>query len=375
MQRALLTDVALTICIPTYQRPVFVQRALQSAMAASCAWADRVELIVSDNSPELTSGLCQAALAQWPGRALYLGNVPNIGMIANLNQCIARATGRYLLFLHDDDYLLTGGTESILAATRSAKDRDAALLFGVQVVDGDGRLRRHQFFKQKQYLSPPEAVVRLLSDPSFVRAPALVVRRDVFDAVGTFDQTVGSPTDFDMWLRVFSRFGVRCLPATISAYSVHEAAETTRTFTAETVRTALQIFDRAAAMGILPPRIVRQCEADSFHQFILAGAGRQVAVGDRRGASAIMALFRLPEIRALGLSRRWLAIRVGMHLLVTMPGKVSRAVARGTLSRMLVDAALADWPSDGRRYQYTKSVVCDTGQCRKATISLAPKDL
>jgi hypothetical protein len=355
MQHALLTDIALTICVPTYQRPILVRRSIQSAVAASSAWADRVELIVSDNSPELTREVCQAALAQWPGRALYIGNVPNIGMIANYNQCIARASGRYLLFLHDDDYLFADGTSAILAATRTATNRDAALLFGVQVVDGDGQLRRHQFFRQEKYLSPPEAVVRLLSDPSFVRAPALVVRRDVFEAVGTFDQTVGSPTDFDMSLRIFSRFGVRCLPPIISAYSVHEPAETSRMFTVETVRTLLQIFDRAALQGVVAASAVRACEADYFHQFILAGAGRRLRVGDSRGAGQIMTLFRLPEIRALGVSRRWLPIRCGMHLLMSTPSKVSRAIVRGTLPRILVEAALAKGPAGSHRYPGTTS--------------------
>jgi GT2 family glycosyltransferase len=323
-----LTDIALTICIPTYQRPELVARSIRSAIASSRPWTDSVELIVSDNSPELTSETCKAELSRWRGRALYLGNTPNIGMIPNMNQCIAHARGRYVLILHDDDYLLPAGTGAILAAARTAADRDAVLLFGVRVVDGDGHLRRHQSFKRDQYLPPPGAVIRLLSDPSFVRMPAIVVRRNVFEAVGGFDETAGNPTDFDMALRLFSRFGVRCLPTTTSAYSVHEGAQTTRTFTAETVRTNLHIFDRAAAQCIVPPAVLRRCEAHWFHQFILSGVSRRLGVGDRPGATEIMALFQLPEVRALGLSYRWLPIRLGMHVLVSMPVKVSRAVAR-----------------------------------------------
>jgi len=336
-----------------------VERAIRSAIAASRQWADRVELIVSDNSPELTSEVCQAALSQWPGRALYLANHPNIGMIANLNQCIARASGRHLLFLHDDDYLLPAGTTAILDGTRTATDRDAALLFGVQVVDGNGHLRRHQSFKREQYVSPTSALIRLLSYPSFVRIPAIVIRRNVFDTVGSFDQAIGNPNDFDLWLRIFSRFGVRCMPTTISAYSVHEEAQTTGTFTTETVRTNLKIFDRAAALGILPQHIVRECEADWFFQFILSGVSRRLYVGDRRGAAEIMTLFRMPEIRVLGVSRRWLAIRAGMKLLVAAPAKVSRAVARGALPRILVDAAIAGWPDDARRHFANDSQASD----------------
>ena len=322
-----MTDIALTICIPTYQRPLLVERAIRSAIASSQAWADSVELIVSDNSPELTSDTCTALLSAWPGKWAYLGNVPSIGMVPNLNRCLAHASGRYVLLLHDDDYLLPTATAAILAATRTAAERDAALLFGVRVVDGDGGLRRHQCFKHEHYLCPMQAATRLLSDSSFVRAPAIVIPRRIYETVGPFDETVGNPTDFDMWLRIFSRFGVRCLPTTIGAYSVHEAAATTSMFTAETVRTSLKIFDRAAATGLLAPHDLRTCAADFFHQFILAGAGRRLGVADCRGAADIMALFRMPEIQALGVSRHWLPTRIGMQLLVGLPATLSRTVA------------------------------------------------
>jgi hypothetical protein len=323
-----VTDIALTICIPTYQRPLLVERAIRSAMASSLAWADSVELIVSDNSPELTMDACSAVLSAWPGRWAYLGNMPNIGLVPNLNRCIAHASGRYVLILHDDDYLLPAGTAAILAAIRTAAERDGALLFGVRVVDGDGHLRRHQCFKQEHYLSPPDAVTRLLSDSSFVRAPAIVIRRQAYETVGLFDETVGNPTDFDMWLRIFSKFGVRCLPTTIGAYTVHEVTVTTSMFTAETVRTGLKIFDRAAATGLLAPPVLQTCAADFFHQFILAGAGRRLCVGDCRGAANIMALFQIPEIRALGVSRRWRPVRICMQRLMGLPARLSRAVAR-----------------------------------------------
>jgi hypothetical protein len=120
-------------------------------------------------------------------------------------------------------------------------------------------------------------------------------------------------------------------------------------FTAETVRTLLHMFDRTVATGLLPERVVRACEADLFHQFILAGAGRRLGVGDRKGAGRIMRLLRMPEVRALGLSRRWFPIRMGMWLLVLMPTLISQRVARGPLPRILVDAALAGWPENQRR--------------------------
>ena len=320
--------ISLTIGIPTYRRPSLVVRAIRSAIASSEAFVGSVELIVSDNSPEVTSDICQSELLQWPGRAVYLANRPTIGMVPNLNQCIARAQGRYVLLVHDDDYLLPGATGAVLAETEAAANSAAVLLFGVRVVDVEGRVRRQQVFTREQYLSPAQAMVRVLSDPSFIRAPGIVIRRDVFSTLGMFDHTLGNPNDFEMWLRIASRFGVRCLPATISAYSVHEAAATTRTFTVETVRTNLEIFDRAAALPVVSEPLVRMCEADWFCQFFLAGVSRRLGAEDRDGARAIMALFDLPEIRALRFSPACRLARTAADVLVAMPPLLSRAIAR-----------------------------------------------
>jgi GT2 family glycosyltransferase len=368
--------IALTICIPTYRRPSLVVRSIRSAIDSSEAWADAVELVVSDNSPELTSETCKAELSRWPGRALYFGNVPSIGMVPNLNQCIAHASGRYVLLLHDDDYLLPSGTSAILAATQDVPDPDPVLLFGVQVVDAEGRVRRHQFFKEERLLSPAEALIRLLSDPSFVRAPAIVVRRDIFDIVGILDPTAGNPNDFDMSLRIASRFGIRCLPSTISAYSVHEAAETTRSFTAQTVRRNVRLFERAAALGPLPAHIVRACEADWFCQFFLAGVTRRLSVEDRQGASEIMALFNLPEIRALEFSPVCLLARFGMRLLVSTPAAMSGAVARW----LQYHGAWSRWLQRFRRMPLSasetdRSQACEAPRYEHSPASLTPKDL
>jgi hypothetical protein len=297
-------------------------------------------------------------------------------MIPNLNQCIAHASGRYVLLLHDDDYLLPTGTGAILAATHGVPDPDPVLLFGVQVVDAERRVRRHQFFKEERFLSPAEAMIRLLSDPSFVRGPAIVVRRDVFDTVGILDPAAGNANDFDMSLRITSRFGIRCLPPTISAYSVHEAAQTTRSFTAQTVRTNVQLFERAAGLGPLPAHIVRACEADWFCQFFLAGVNRRLSVGDRQGASQIMALFNLPEIRALEFSRVCLLARFGMRLLVSTPAVMSGAIARW----LQYHGAWSTWLRRFRRMPLSASET-DRSQTRAApryehaSASLTPKDL
>ena len=319
---------ALSICIPAYNRPVLVRRALESVIGGIDADA-AFEVVVADDStdPSVHSAI-RDVTRDWTGRFRYAPNTPRLGLAANFNRCVELAQGRYVLLLHDDDYLLPGAVSTILDVIERSTETDRVLLFGVQVVDESGRVIRRQAAAVERYLRPAEALRRLLDEASFVRFPAIVVRKDAYDEVGKFDTEVGNPTDFDMWTRLFSRFGIRWIPSQVAAYTVHEAALTTAMFTAPTVRTLLTIFDRVEQMHVLSPALVRRSRADWFHQFILAGTFRRLRLGDRAGAVSVYQLFDMPEIRAIGRSPRWLPVRAALAGLIHMPAALVLPITR-----------------------------------------------
>jgi len=316
------TQPILTICVPTYERPELLARALTSVIdQAGSDDAAQVELLVSDNSPAVSGPVVQAQLPRWPGPSTYLPNEPTIGPIANFNQCLTRARGLFVVFLHDDDYLLPGGVPAILQALSLAGD-DRVLLFGVDVVDSQGHLRRHQAFRARRRLSPTAALKQLLSESSFVRIPSIVIRRDVFESVGYFDEGVGNPADFELLIRIFAAYGLRCEPTTVAAYSVHLDAASSGMFRAETIATVMMIFDRARDLKALPDHVVTRCEADWLHQFVLGGTYRQLRIGDLAGARRTLSLLQLPAVAALGPSRRWRPVRWLFEGLMRLPRPV-----------------------------------------------------
>ena len=87
---------------------------------------------------------------------------------------------------------------------------------------------------------------------------------------------MGNATDTDMWVKLFSRHGARCLPVATCAYTIHEAAATMGMWNPRTIEALGTMFDRAVASGVVPEREVRRWQADHLHQFILAGAYRRL---------------------------------------------------------------------------------------------------
>jgi GT2 family glycosyltransferase len=301
----------LSITMPTRNRPQLLERALHSVVRAVAPVGEQVEVAVSDGSDDNTSGMVvHRLLAGWPGGHRYVWNRPALSLVENMNRSVEISTGQWVMQLDDDDYLLPSAGAAMLDAVRRAGPDEAVLLFGVQIVDRDGVRRREQRFRRERYLEPKQALRRLLRNSSYVREPTAVVRRAAMEQEGLFDTTVGDATDTDMWVRLFSRYGVRCLPQATCAYTIHEAAATTGMWNPDTISAACQIFDRAVARGIVPERTIRGWQADFFHQFILAGVWRRLRVRRRAEAREVLRLFDLPDVRDLGVSPKWLPVRV-----------------------------------------------------------------
>lgn len=301
----------LSVTMPTRNRPELLERALRSVLEAVGPVAEDVEVAVSDGSDdEATGAVVRRVLAGWPGPHRYVWNRPHLPLVDNMNRAVEISTGQWVMQLDDDDFLLPGAGEAMVAAIRRAGPGEGVLLFGVHLVDREGVRRRQQLFRREQYLEPREALERVLRNSSFVREPTAVIRRTALEQEGLFDTSVGDATDTDMWVRLFSRYGVRCLPQATCAYTIHEAAATTGMWNPGTIRANGEIFDRAVARAILPERTIRRWQADWYHQFILAGAYRRLRAGRRAEAREVLRLFDLPDVRGLGLSPRWLPVRV-----------------------------------------------------------------
>jgi glycosyltransferase involved in cell wall biosynthesis len=301
----------LSITMPTRNRTALFERALGSVIQATASVAEHVEITVSDGSDDDATGkVAERLLATWPGRHRYIWNRPGLALVDNLNRAIELATGEWIQQLHDDDYLLPEAGAAMLDAVHRAGPDERVLLFGVRIVGPDTVAMRERSFRRERYLEPREALRRLLRNSSFVRQPAVVVHRSSFERDGLFDTTVGEATDTDMWVRLFSRYGVRCVPRTTCAYTVHEGAITDGMWNPGTIRAVQEIFDRAVALRLVPEPTIRRWQADFLHQFILAGAYRRLRVRRIAEGREVLRLFELPEVRKLGLSPKWLPVRV-----------------------------------------------------------------
>jgi glycosyltransferase involved in cell wall biosynthesis len=310
----------LSIAMPTRNRPELLERALRSLVTAMKPVAEHVEITISDGSDDDASGrVVKQVLADWPGTYRYVWNRPALPLTENMNRAAELATGEWIQQLDDDDYMLPGSGQRMIDNLLRSTAQDQVMIFGAHIVDSEGAILRKQSFERDHYLSPREALRRLLRNSSFVREPMVVVRRAALVEEGLFEAEVVDAADTAMWVRLFSRYGARCLPVDTCAYTIHQAAATMGMWNPGTIEVLDTLFDRAIDSGVVSEREVRRWEADFFHQFILAGAYRRLRLRRRTEAKNVLRLFDLPTIRALGPSAKWLPVRLAITTAATIP--------------------------------------------------------
>ncbi len=301
----------LSIAIPAYNRPLWLERALKSVLAAEPGIWDDLEIVITDDSTTDECALvCQNTLHSWPGRWYHSRNAQRLGMTGNWNQAIQTASGQYVLVLHDDDFLLPGGVDTIIETLRSLDPLRRVIQFGVQVVDDRGKLLRDQTPKQTEWLEPSVAVYNLLRYSSFIRFPGLVFDRSLFETLGYFDATFGGAADLDMWLRLLSQEGILRIDQTTAAYTVHSGALTMDMFNPQTIEALSRIFAKAEDTQLLKEDTLRRAKSDFFHQFILAGTFRYLRRQKYKEAVQTINLFQIKEIKELKTSQKWIAPRL-----------------------------------------------------------------
>jgi glycosyltransferase involved in cell wall biosynthesis len=94
----------VSILIPTYNRPHFLEQALKSALDQTYP---NIEIIICDNSDDDTTKLVVQPYLSSPNgsKIKYIKHKKNIGPIPNQQMCLDLSAGEYINYLMDDDLL------------------------------------------------------------------------------------------------------------------------------------------------------------------------------------------------------------------------------------------------------------------------------
>lgn len=187
-----MTAPRVTVAVPSFNQARYLGAALDSIFAQNIA----VEVFVADAGS--TDGSLEVIrrfeprLAGWRSR-------PDAGQSAAVNESIALGSAPYVCWLNSDDWWLPGGLAGLLEALEGPSQPPMAYGRVWNQAEKTGALQRN--FEVRPFSE------WMLAQFCIISQPGALVRRSAWEAVGGVDEQLHMAMDYDLWWKLFRRFG------------------------------------------------------------------------------------------------------------------------------------------------------------------------
>jgi glycosyltransferase involved in cell wall biosynthesis len=210
----LVTNPAVSQIVFTYNHEPFVEQCLDSVAAQTF---DDFELIIIDDcSTDRTVERIEAWLSKSPLEARLIVNGRNLGICATRNVALGVCRGEFLSTVSGDDYYEPDKIERQYRFWQELDGRAAAVFGNVRMIDESGR-EIGLVYPSGRPPADGRVFDRLIECGNFMTSPTMMTRRNVFETVGGYDESLFYE-DYDMWLRLADRYEFRFLPGVLANY-------------------------------------------------------------------------------------------------------------------------------------------------------------
>jgi glycosyltransferase involved in cell wall biosynthesis len=202
--------------IPVFNAGQFLEEALHSVLQQDPGLEAMQVTVVDDASTDVDVNDLVNRVAN--GRVEYQRHPQNIGHVQNFNACLNLARGRYVHLLHADDRVLDGYYSAIERLFARYPQAGAAFS-GLRYIDETvGTENVELDFAESDGIL--EDWLQTGATGARTQFAALAVRRSVYEAVGGYFG-VRCGEDWEMQVRIASRYPVAYTPDVLAEYRVH----------------------------------------------------------------------------------------------------------------------------------------------------------
>ena len=190
----------VSIIIPVYNRASFVPKAVESVLMQTFKSFELI--IVDDNSDDETYFSILPYLKD--RRISYHYLKKNRGVSFSRNFGIKIAKGKLIAFLDSDDYWLP---EKLEKQIEYMKEKNFKICQTDEIW-----IRRGKFVNPKKKHQKIEGDIFDKSLELCIVSPsAVLIKKEIFDEVGLFDENLPACEDYDLWLRISLKYKVGLL--------------------------------------------------------------------------------------------------------------------------------------------------------------------
>ena len=239
--------------IPTYNCAGFLGDTLRSVLAQDPGPGVMQIEVIDDASTDDPEAVVLDVAGE---RVTFHRQAHNVGHIRNFATCLVRARGHLIHLLHGDDCVRVPFYQRMASHFDTSPEIGGAFCRSIYM-DGGGHWTGLSPLEQRRSGILQGASAYLATEQR-IMTPSMVVRRSVYEEVGGFDERLICSEDWEMWVRIASRYPIAYETEPLAIYRCHDISNTGRH-----VRNGAE------------PRHIRQC-IDMFSEYLPADLASRV---------------------------------------------------------------------------------------------------
>ena len=188
----------ISVIIPTFNRKETLKRAIQSVVMQS--YTPYEIIVIDDGSDDGTK--------EW-----LKDNYPNVKYIYQMNSGVSSARNKGIKFARGDWIALLDSDDEWLPSKLKDQAKEielnpAAKFLHTNEIWIRNGVRVNQMKKHKKYGG---YIFEKCLDMCRISPSSVLIKKDIFDEIGMFDETLKVCEDYDLWLRFASKYPVHFL--------------------------------------------------------------------------------------------------------------------------------------------------------------------
>ncbi len=203
----------VSVVIPAYNAERFVAKAIDSVLNQT--YRDYEIIVVDDGSTDNTLEV----LKSYGDKVRYVRQ-SNKGASAARNTGIRHANGKYIAFLDADDVWFSQKLE------KQVKVLDERPEFGLVYSNVEFPSRQNGVVQTQFDLKRPYSgkILSKLIVMNAIPTSTVVARKECFEKVGLFDESLVASEDHDMWIRIATRYDATYLEDPLMMNGLHSGS-------------------------------------------------------------------------------------------------------------------------------------------------------
>lgn len=258
----------VSVVVTCYNYGRFVAEAVDSLLGQT--FQELEVIVVDDASPDNSRAVLLERYSDNPRVKLIL-HEQNQGHIRSYNEGLAMAQGEFMGVLAADDFCLRPDAVARQVAVFDAHPRVGFVFSAYAMVDVESKpFRSFQPFAH-DYVRNGFDEFRSLMFANYIPHSGTLVRRSAHAEIGYYDVALPHAGDWDLWLRVASRFDVGYISEQLFAYRVHGTNMSIARYSpAHANREVLLTIQKAfAALPVNTPADIRAQHQTAIHRALL----------------------------------------------------------------------------------------------------------